>query len=195
MSLAIDSKDVLVRMLPTPNPFALKFVLNVPLKKEGKATFHSEDECKDLPLVRDLFSIVGVRQVHVFQNTVTVTQSGDLPDSLLSDQVEAVLKSRVPIHNPDFKTEDTKVKPVRPASSDPVIAQIEEILDRTVRPGLQADGGDIEIVEFTNDELRIVYQGACGGCPSAMMGTLDAIQGILRSELANEKITVIPVEP
>ena len=64
--------------------------------------------------------------------------------------------------------------------------RIEEILDRTVRPGLQADGGDIEIVEFTNDDLKILYQGACGGCPSAMMGTLDAIQGILRNELENE---------
>ena len=71
--------------------------------------------------------------------------------------------------------------------------QIEEILDRTIRPGLQADGGDIDVVSFADNELRILYQGACGGCPSSMMGTLDAIQGILREELQNFNLVVQPV--
>jgi Fe-S cluster biogenesis protein NfuA len=30
--------------------------------------------------------------------------------------------------------------------------------------------------------LTIRYQGACGGCPSSMMGTLQAIESILRTE-------------
>ena len=58
---------------------------------------------------------------------------------------------------------------------------------------MNADGGDVEIISFENDELRIMYQGACGGCPSAMMGTLDAIQNILRHELDNQNIIVIPI--
>lgn len=48
----------------------------------------------------------------------------------------------------------------------------EEILRRTnvtldkVRPYLQADGGDIEIVELTDDNiLKVRLTGACGGCP------------------------------
>ncbi|MGD9898608.1 MAG: NifU family protein [Calditrichaceae bacterium] len=48
----------------------------------------------------------------------------------------------------------------------------------SVRPGLQADGGDVEFVRI--DENNIVYirlVGACGGCP---MSTLTLKQGIER---------------
>ena len=78
-------------------------------------------------------------------------------------------------------------------SEDPEILKIEEVLDRTIRPGLQADGGDVEVIRFADNILEISYQGACGGCPSAMYGTLDAIQNILRFELKNEDLRVAPI--
>jgi len=191
--ITIDENDLLVRTLPTPNPFALKFVVNVPLKDEGKATFHSPSECRDLPLVRDMFTIPGVKQVYLYQNTVTVTHSGELGNEDIGQAVESVLKSRVSIHDPKFKSETTAAPKTRPNYEDPQLKVIDEILDRTIRPGLQADGGDIELQSLENNELKIVYQGACGGCPSAMMGTLDAIQGILRNELQNPELVVTPV--
>lgn len=196
MNTALDEKDILVRALPTPNPYALKFIINQPLKREGKATFSSLAEAEALPLVRDLFGIAGVKQVYFFQNTVTITHNGALTDSEISEQVEAVLKTRLSVHDPDFEATSAPVS-VKAAKNrihvEPLLNEIEEILDRTVRPGLQADGGDIEVVDFSQNELQILYQGACGGCPSAMMGTLDAIQSILRQELNNELITVSPV--
>ena len=48
----------------------------------------------------------------------------------------------------------------------------------SIRPGLQADGGDLEFVKI--DENNVVYvrlTGACGGCP---MSTLTLKQGIER---------------
>jgi NFU1 iron-sulfur cluster scaffold homolog, mitochondrial len=192
MTTAMDPKDILIRTLSTPNPYAMKFVINASFKDEGKASFNTQEEARELPLVRDLFAIDGVKQVHLFQNTLTVTHSGELSTEAVSGQVESVIRTRYPLHNPAFGEAAPKPK-VRPESVDPVVTAIEEILDRTIRPGLQADGGDIEIVSFENDELKIMYQGACGGCPSSMAGTLDAIQGILRNELGNEKISVIPL--
>jgi Fe-S cluster biogenesis protein NfuA len=61
-----------------------------------------------------------------------------------------------------------------------------------VRPGLQADGGDLEVLELDGNILTIRYQGACGGCPSAMMGTLQAIESILREEF-NPYLEVVAV--
>jgi Fe-S cluster biogenesis protein NfuA len=72
------------------------------------------------------------------------------------------------------------------------LQQIDEILERTVRPGLQADGGDLEILELDGNILTIRYEGACGGCPSAMMGTLEAIKSILRHEF-NPDLEVVAV--
>ena len=193
----VSAEDILIRAQDTPNPYALKFIVNVPLKNEGKATFVSRAECENLPLVESLFMIPGVKQVYLFQNTVTITHSGELSTELIKEQVSSVIRTRWSVHDPDFTTAEEKaMPPQRPMDhreKSPEIQKIEEILDRTIRPGLQADGGDIEILEFKNNELRILYQGACGGCPSAMMGTLDAIQNILRHELDNDQLFVIPI--
>ena len=69
--------------------------------------------------------------------------------------------------------------------------KIEAIVDRTIRPALQGDGGDLELVDFENNTLSIRYQGACCGCPGALMGTLRAIEGVLKREYNKDiKVTV-----
>jgi Fe-S cluster biogenesis protein NfuA len=74
------------------------------------------------------------------------------------------------------------------------IRTINDILDQTVRRGMQADGGDLEIVELDRENkiLKIRYQGACGSCPMATMGTLMAIQNVLK-ERFDPGIDVRPV--
>ena len=74
----------------------------------------------------------------------------------------------------------------------PELQKIEEILDRTIRPGLQGDGGDIEIIKFEENKVYVMYQGACGTCPSSTTGTLMAIEGILKDEY-DPAIEVIPL--
>lgn len=192
--VALSPDDVLVRTQLTPNPYALKFVINAPVKSEGKATFSSPIEAEGLPLVYNIFLVDGVKQVHLFQNTVTVTHTGELESGDLAEQVISVIRTRLAVHDPGFGPAAPAEQAAKShANRSPEIQAIEEILDRTIRPGLQADGGDIEVMSFENNELRILYQGACGGCPSSMMGTLDAIQGILRQELANDLLTVSPI--
>ena len=47
--------------------------------------------------------------------------------------------------------------------------QVEEALN-DIRPHLQADGGDIELVEVTEDGIvKVRLVGACAGCPGAQM--------------------------
>ena len=193
--LSFTSEDVMVRAQSTPNPKAIKFICNYPFKIDGKATFTSAEEAKGLVLVESLFDIFSVTQVHLFKNTLTVSHNFAMEEEELVDAVEAVIVTRLPVHNPRFEGEGaTLPKPAVDRSNKSAdIQRIEEILDRTVRPGLQADGGDLDVISFENNEVKILYQGACGGCPSAMMGTLDAIQSILRHELDNPEIKVRPL--
>ncbi|MCC7404548.1 MAG: NifU family protein [Bdellovibrionales bacterium] len=189
-------EDVLVRPQDTPNPMAIKFVINHAVKNQGKATFSSLEECQSLPLAHSLFAIKGVKQIYFFENTITLTHDGSQDLGQLEDQVCSVIKTRLPIHDADFRAADeepVKRGPVDRSHLSPELQEIEDALDRTIRPGLQADGGDVEILEFKDNELKILYQGACGGCPSSMMGTLDAIQSILRHELNNPDLLVFPV--
>ncbi len=190
----LSPEDVLIRMWKTPNPYALKFTLNVPLKQTGKATFHSPEEASHLPLVQSLFSIPGLKRVYLFQNQMTLTHSGQISEKEIEEQVASVVHTRIQIHDPHFTVEEPQASaPSVKKSNDPVISKIDEILDRTVRPGLQADGGDLEVVSVEDNQVKIAYQGACGGCPSAMVGTLEAIENILQHEMNQPDLTVIPV--
>lgn len=53
-----------------------------------------------------------------------------------------------------------------------LLTRIEDALER-IRPALQADGGDVELLEVEGSVARVKMVGACGGCPMSMM-TLKA---------------------
>jgi len=68
------------------------------------------------------------------------------------------------------------------------IALIQEIIEREIRPGLQADGGDIELIDIDGNKVAVALRGMCTGC--VMSGvTLEGIQSKLR-ELVSEGIVV-----
>jgi len=70
-----------------------------------------------------------------------------------------------------------------------IMEKINQIIEKEVRPMLQRDGGDLEVIRFENNILEISYKGACGGCPHATMGTLKFIEQTLK-EKYNPDITV-----
>ena len=170
--------DLQIYPQQTPNPKSLKFILSQNVINEGRATFSSPEQCGDITLARDLLALPDVVQVYFFENMITVTQSDEEWDTL-SLMVKSVLQTRMPIHNPDINL-DIEKKKAR-GNLPPDIQQIEAILDRTVRPGLQSDGGNIEVLKLEGKELFVKYEGACGTCPSATTGTLQAIEEILRA--------------
>ena len=60
-----------------------------------------------------------------------------------------------------------------------------------VRPSLQADGGDVELVEVTSDGVvKVRLTGACGGCPMSKMTLKMGIEKFLKREVAEVKEVV-----
>ncbi len=97
-------------------------------------------------------------------------------------ELDKTVIEKISAHDPDFATPEPEKKAALGGNDSPEIARINEILDQTVRPALQMDGGDIQLVDYKDNTLRVFYQGACGSCPSATMGTLKAIENILRDQ-------------
>lgn len=183
------SSEILIRVQATPNPNAWKFVLDRPVLLEGKATYATKSEAAQNILASSLLDVPGVRQIHFFQNVITITHAFDAETEELQKDVCSVIQTRMPMHNPKQTLVDEK-KMAR--SSLPLdVQKIEEILDRTIRPGLQGDGGDLTVNRYVDHKLFVHYEGACGTCPSSTSGTLMAIEGILRDEF-DPKIEVIP---
>lgn len=60
--------------------------------------------------------------------------------------------------------------------------KVEAALNK-VRPHLKADGGDVELVEVTDDGVvKVKLTGACGGCPMSQMTLKMGIERVLRGE-------------
>jgi len=169
---------------PTPNPNALKFILDKDVKSDGKVSFKTPQDCKDIPLAAALFDLRGVDQIHFFQNTITISKFSFEDWEALEPAVNTCIESFIEDHNPEFKVFDPEEE--RRAHLTPEMKQIEEILDKRIRPGLQGDGGDLAVVDFKENVLIVKYQGACGTCPSSTTGTLEAIRSILKDEINPE---------
>ena len=171
---------------PTPNPNAQKFILNKDIKSKGKVTVSDPEDCEGVPMAADILNVPHVTQVHFFENVITVTQDGAAEWSNIEEDIIESIKSNIQSHNPDFiigvSEED------RRAALPEDLRKIEDILDRTVRPGLQSDGGDLIVNEYDAESktVTVQYQGACMTCPSSTMGTLFAIKGVLQDEFDPE---------
>ena len=67
--------------------------------------------------------------------------------------------------------------------------KVEEVL-RKIRPNLQADGGDVELVGVQDGIVTVRLKGACGGCPMATVTLKQGIERVLRDEIPGVKQVV-----
>jgi Fe-S cluster biogenesis protein NfuA len=59
-----------------------------------------------------------------------------------------------------------------------------------IRPMLQRDGGDVELVEVEDGVVKVRLQGACAGCPMSQMTLKNGIERILKQEIPEVKSVV-----
>ncbi|RDV83658.1 NifU family protein [Ammonifex thiophilus] len=59
-----------------------------------------------------------------------------------------------------------------------------------IRPYLQRDGGDVELVAVENGVVKVRLKGACGGCPMAMVTLKQGIERILKEAVPEVKEVV-----
>lgn len=77
-------------------------------------------------------------------------------------------------------------------TNPPIRERVQDVID-LIRPAVQADGGDIELVNVTSEGVvQIRFHGACHGCPSSTMTLQMGIERHLRDRVP-EVTGVIPV--
>lgn len=70
--------------------------------------------------------------------------------------------------------------------------KIEKVLDE-IRPSLQADGGDVEFVDFEDGVVKVRLKGACAGCPMSQMTLAMGIERVLKERITEvEKVEAVP---
>jgi Fe-S cluster biogenesis protein NfuA len=63
---------------------------------------------------------------------------------------------------------------------------VEKALEK-IRPALQADGGDIELIDVTDGVVKVRLKGACGGCPMSQMTLKMGVERTLKQEVPEVK--------
>jgi len=180
----------------TPNPNAVKFILKEPVSHGTSHSFDTAEKAGSDSLAKSLFDMGDVVSVFYMDKMITVEKTDE------ADWDEILPLLAVPIRAAETVQTNGGANGsaasavggaiAAAASDNPVIAQINELLDERIRPYLASDGGWLEILDLENKTLKIRYQGACGSCPSSLTGTLMAIENMIKDEIDSE-IEVIAV--
>ena len=161
----------------TPNPHALKFVLNEKLLKAETRQFPEKESAQDDPFAKGIFEITGVVSVFYMDKFVTIEKAKDASWGQIQRPFIEFLKSF------DINLIPGEKEVTINENEDELIKKINEILNQRVRPYLASDGGGLQVLGVEGNKVMIRYQGACGSCPSSISGTLAAIEGLLKRDL------------
>jgi len=162
----------------TPNPQALKFIVSETLLKRDTRNYPDKASAQNDPLAKGIFEINGVVSVFYMQKFITVEKEPAISWGLIQKELISFLR----------KFDQSAIPPeeelqLSSEEETMLLKKINSILDQRVRPALAGDGGGLEVMALEGNLLKIKYQGACGTCPSAIRGTLVAIENLLRREV------------
>ncbi len=181
----------------TPNPNAVKFILKEPVSHGTSHSFKNAEAAADDAFARSIFEVGDVVSVFYMDKMVTVEKTDDIEWDEVLPLLAVPIRAADAVQSSNGNGNGTAAKAVGGAiaaalDDDPVVREIEALLDDRIRPFLASDGGWLEIVGLEDQTLKIRYEGACGSCPSSLTGTLMAIENMIKEEI-DPNIDVIAV--
>ena len=169
----------------TPNPHALKFILNEKLLNYETRQYPDKESAKDDPFAAGIFQLEGVVSVFYMDKFVTIEKSPETNWGQIQRPFIDFLKT----FDQSLIPKETVTAPTAEEENE-LIKTINKLLDQKVRPALAGDGGGLQVIGVDGFTVKIRYQRACGSCPSSISGTLMAIEGLLKRDV-NPSIQVV----
>lgn len=166
----------------TPNPNTIKFIPGEIVLQNGTADFRTPEEALRSPLATRLFRMNGVEGVFYGRDYVSITKNEAKDWSVMKPLILGIIMDHFSQADPQL-FEDETVEQIAHGDADlsnPVIAQIVELLDKRIRPAVAMDGGDIQFVDFKDGIVLLQMRGACAGCPSSTLTLKSGIENMLR---------------
>jgi Fe-S cluster biogenesis protein NfuA len=165
----VDTKNVEIRLEFTPNPNALKYVLDEHvLMARGTASFPNAKAAESSHLGRLLMDIPGMASCMIGYNFVSITKNEGGDWEVLDLKTRDALKQHIASGEPAVSPLSLEKAPAASGLAETDLdRRIKEVLDRDIRPAVAMDGGDIVFEKFENGVVYLYMQGSCAGCPSS----------------------------
>lgn len=179
----------------TPNPNAVKFILREPVSHGTSHQFETKEAAHEDKLAKAIFDVGNVVSVFYMDKMITIEKNGETDWDEALPELAVPIRAAESVANGNGNGVSNAAQAVggsiaaAAGDDDPVIAEINELLDERIRPYLASDGGWLEVLSLEENILNIRYQGACGSCPSSLTGTLMAIENMIQDEI-DENIVV-----
>ena len=121
------------------------------------------------------------------EDVTNYTKAGGGCERCLPD-IERILKE-------ELGARETKKPAARPRKLTNIqrIQMVQKVIDEEIRPSLQADGGDLELVDVDGTTVYVSLRGQCTNCPSAQVTLKDVVEARLQ-EVVDPEIQVVEVE-
>lgn len=165
----------------------------------GVALPHEEKNiiCSDSPMSEAaLKACIALHNIETLESVADYTKAG-LTDTGCKENLTVLLEAQKKAISEEQEAENALSEvPFKDLGPDHQIMAVEIAIDNTVRDFLIMDGGDIDILNVTEEggiyTVYISYLGACSDCSSSGTGTLYAIQNALRDKL-DPNIVVVAI--
>ena len=189
----------------TPNPAAMKFVVNKILMSEGIVEYFKKEDAKNCPLAFYLFEFTGVKSIFITSNFLTITKANDIDwydilailrefiKSFFMGDEKLFLKSPFQLTTDNRQQAKDIEETKNEVSGSGIEEQIKNMLDEYVRPAVEQDGGAIHFKSFADGVVTLVLKGSCSGCPSSTLTLKSGIENLLKKMLP-EVIEVVAEE-
>lgn len=72
-----------------------------------------------------------------------------------------------------------------------VVSEINNVINRDIKPLLQDHNGDIELVSAIDGVVKVKFLGACKGCPGAQLTINDLVESKLKEQIPSVKKVIL----
>ena len=183
------AEDIQVELEFTPNPDTLKYATALTLLPNGVANYANAKEAEEAsPLAIKLFALGNIKAIMIGKNFVSITIIDQNAMAEINDKIIQTIQE----HLASGERVVLQTKKEAASNLTEIEQKIVDILDKEIRPAVAMDGGDIAFEKYEDGYVYLKMQGACAGCPSAMMTLKQGVETRLK-EAVPEIVEIIPV--
>ena len=173
----------------TPNPNALKFLLEYDILDSGSFEFSQTSDCRNSNLAKSLLQIDGIEKVFFGKNFVSINKSNYGWDQLKAPILK-IISDHLGSGEKVINLVDNKqgLNAIKFQSDDyDIVKTIESVLLSKIKPAISQDGGDVEFKEYKEGIVYLQLKGSCAGCPSATLTLKNGIENLLKNKIPEVK--------
>jgi Fe-S cluster biogenesis protein NfuA len=161
------------------DPDTCKFVVSRTLHPGGPFFFGSKERAAGSPLGEQLFALLGVANLLIADNVVTVCKEPAASWSELKADIGMAIRTQLRTGVPAI-LEMPAGNRTQGRSDTELATAVQELLDKEVNRSIANHGGKISIVEVRQGKLSITMSGGCQGCASSQVTLRQGFEVMLK---------------